>query len=76
MVETDEKMKQVALVIRILSEEGSVDGEGGQTISDAFRTLAKQRDDFHQRQDNVKNKLEAQDWIIAGLWGQIKALTA
>jgi len=55
LVETDEEMKGFDLVIRILAEEGSKKGEGRQAISDAFRQLAKPRDNFHQQQEDVDN---------------------
>jgi len=67
LVETDEGMKELELVLRILGEKRTVDGEGRQSVSDAFRKLAKQRDNFHRQQDDVEGKLEAQDGIIAGL---------
>ena len=74
-METDEEMKQFDLVLKILGEERSVDGEGQQAISDAFQKLAKERDNFHQQQDNVEDMLEARDGIIAGLRERLITLT-
>ena len=74
LVETDEEMKEFDLWLRIPDEEGSVDGEGRQAISDAFRKLAKERDDSYQQQDDVKDKLEARDGIITGLQQRLKSL--
>lgn len=68
LVGTDEEMKEFDLVLRILGEEGSVDGEGRQVISEAFRKFANRRDNFHQQQDYVEDKLEAfLGGIMAGL---------
>jgi len=47
LVETGDDMKEFDLMLRILGEDGSVDGEGQRRISDAYMKLAWQMDKFH-----------------------------
>ena len=75
LLEGDIQMKQFDLALRILGEDGSVDGEGRRAISKAFWNLAVERDDSCGRQDDVDDKLEARDKMIAGLRGQLAEVT-
>jgi len=75
LVETDGDMKILDLILRILGEDGSVDGEGRKRISDAYLKLARDRDESYQQQDDVEDKLEARDGMIVGLREQLAELT-
>jgi len=75
LVETDEDMKKFDLILSILGEDGSVDGEGRKRISDAYLKLARDRDESYQQQDDVEGKLEARDRMIAGLKEELKSLS-
>jgi len=67
LVESDPEMQQFDLVVRILGEDGSVDGEGREAMSKTFHNLGRERDKVHQQQDDMEDMLEAQDGIITGL---------
>jgi len=71
LVKTDEDKKEFDLALRILAEEGSVDGEGRKQIADAYEKPAKDRDVFYQQQGNMEDKIEARDGIIVGLREQL-----
>ena len=43
------EMQQFDLVIRILGEDGSVDGEGREAMSNAFHNLGREMDLVHQQ---------------------------
>jgi len=75
LVETDTDMKKFDLILRILGEDGSVDGEGRKGIADAYEKLASDRDEFHEQQNDVEDKLEARDRFIAGFREELKSLT-
>jgi len=75
LVETDEDIKRFDLMIRILGEDGSVDGEGLQRIADAFTKLERQMGKFYQQQDDADDNLKARDGIIAGLREQLAQLS-
>jgi len=75
LVETEGDMKEFDLGLRILGEDGSVDGEDRKRISDAYMKLARDRDESYQQQDDVEDKLEARDRIITGLKEQLKSLS-
>jgi len=75
LVETDWEMKKFDLMLRILGEDGSVDGEGQKRIADAYEKLARDRNEFHLQQDNVEDKLEARDCLIVGLKEELKGLS-
>jgi len=76
LVETGEAMKRFDLMPRILGEDGSVDGDGQNTIADAFMKLKRQMGKFYQRQDDADFGLEARDVIIAGLRMHLAQLSA
>ena len=73
-MESDPEMQQFDLVIRILGENGSVDGEGQEGMSKVFHNLGWERDRVYQQQDDVEDKLKARDGIIAGLREQLAQL--
>jgi len=68
-------MKEFDLMLRIIGEDGSVDGQGRKRIPDAYEKLARDRDEFHGQQNDVEDKLEARDRLIAGLREGLKSLT-
>jgi len=67
-------MKEFDLVLTILGKDGSVDRAGRRAISKAFWKLKMERHDFHQ-QDDIDDKLEARDGMVAGLKERIEFLT-
>jgi len=61
----DQEMKEFDLMLRIIGESGAVDGEGQKRSADAYEKLARDRGEFHGQQDDVEDKLEARDRLIA-----------
>jgi len=68
-------MQEFNLMLRILGEDGNVNGEGRKRIANAYEKLARDREEVYQQQDDVEDKLEARDRLIAGLREELRSLT-
>jgi len=75
LVETEDSMKEFDLMIRILGEDGSTEGEGLMRILYAFAKVERELDKYRQQHDDADAILEARDGIIAGLREQLAQLS-
>jgi len=75
LVETEDSMKEFDLMIRILGEDGSMDGEGLMRITYAFMRVERELDKYRRQHDNADASLKVRDGIIAGLKEQIAQLS-
>jgi len=75
LVETEDSMKEFDLMIRILGEDGSTEGEGLMKIMYAFGRVERELDKYRQQHDDADVSLEARDGIIAGLKEQLAQLS-
>jgi len=75
LVETEDSMKEFDLMIRILGEDRSTDGDGLMRITYAFMRVERELDKYRRQHDDADASLEARDGIIARLKEQIAQLS-
>jgi len=75
LVEIEDSMKEFDLMIRILGEDGSTDGEGLMRITYAFMRVERELNKYRTQHDDADDSLEARDSIIAVLKEQIVQLS-
>ena len=75
LLEGDVQFKQFDLALRILGEDGSLDGEGRRAISKAFWNLDVEKNNSNGQQDDVDDRFEAREGMIAVPREQLAELT-
>ena len=75
LVESEQSLPEFDLILRILGEDGSVDWEDRDKISDAYFDAQRELGEFQRKQDKTEDKLEARDKLITGHGAELQSLT-